>query len=591
MEKYALSVAQEQAQEILKKAFPEVNTNRVQVFYPPAEIEADLSIPLFGVAKELKQNPMKLAEDVASKSDCVGTLFSKITAEKGYVNFVFDREKINKQVFNDYLSFAEEYGISDIGKDKKVVIDYSSPNIAKPFSIGHLRTTVLGQSLCNIFRFAGYEVIAENHIGDWGTQFGKLIYAYKQWGNKEDIEASPIKALLELYVRFHKEAESVSGGNPEIENEARKWFKKLEEKDAEATEIWKWFKDVSLKEFERIYKILGVKFDDIIGESFYNDMLKGIVVEALDKKVAEWEEIVSTEQLEENFPQKSKLVLIKLDNYGIRQPLLLQKSDGTSLYATRELAAIKHRMEKWNPEQVIYVVGAEQKLHFQQCFKAAELLGYNVKCVHIWFGLIRMADGKMSTREGRVIFLEDVLNEAIQRAKNIVAERDMSEEEKEKTAQIIGIGAIKYTDLSQDRVKDVVFDWDKMLSLDGDSAPYIQYVYTRVKSILRKADFDSATKLNLRPELLVEKEETDIIKRISHFPEIINQALENYEPHRIANYLFDFAQSFNRLYANVSILKAENEELRNIRLVLIDIARCIIKRGLGLLGIDAPEKM
>ncbi|MDD5530592.1 MAG: arginine--tRNA ligase [bacterium] len=587
MEKYALSVAQEQAQEILKKVFPDININKVQVFYPPAEIEADLSIPLFGVAKELKQNPMKLAEDVASKSDCSGTLFSEIKAEKGYVNFVFDREQINKQVFKDYLSFGEEYGVSDIGKDKTVVIDYSSPNIAKPFSIGHLRTTVLGQALCNIFRFSGYKVIAENHIGDWGTQFGKLIYAYKQWGNKEDIEKTPIKALLELYVRFHKEAETT----PEIENEARKWFKKLEEKDEEATEIWEWFKDVSLKEFERIYKILGVKFDDIIGESFYNDMLKGIVTEALDKKIAEWEETVSTEQLEENFPQKSKLVLIKLDKYGIRQPLLLQKSDGTSLYATRELAAIKHRMEKWHPEQVIYVVGAEQKLHFQQCFKASELLGYNVKCVHIWFGLIRMADGKMSTREGRVIFLEDVLNEAIQRAKNIVAERDMPEEEKEKTAQIIGIGAIKYTDLSQDRVKDVVFDWDKMLSLDGDSAPYIQYVYTRVKSILRKVDFEGIRKLEVKPELLVEKEEVDIIKRISHFPEIIKQALENYEPHRIANYLFDFAQSFNRLYGNVSILKAETEELRNARLALIDIVRCIIKRGLALLGIDSPEKM
>ncbi|MDD2889116.1 MAG: arginine--tRNA ligase [bacterium] len=587
MEKYALSVAQEQAQEILIKAFPDIDINKLQVFYPPVEIEADLSIPLFGVAKELKQNPMKLAEEVANKSDCAGTLFSKITAEKGYVNFVFDREKINKQVFNDYLSFAEEYGVSEIGKDKTVVIDYSSPNIAKPFSIGHLRTTVLGQALCNIFRFAGYKVIAENHIGDWGTQFGKLIYAYKQWGNKEDIEASPIKALLELYVRFHKEAEST----PEIENEARKWFKKLEEKDEEATKVWEWFKDVSLKEFERIYKILGVKFDDIIGESFYNDMLKGIVTEALDKKVAEWEEITPPEQLEENFPQKNKLVLIKLDNYGIRQPLLLQKSDGTSLYATRELAAIKHRMEKWNPERVIYVVGAEQKLHFQQCFKASELLGYNVKCVHIWFGLIRMADGKMSTREGRVIFLEDVLNEAIQRAKDIIAERDLTEQEKETVARIVGIGAIKYVDLSQDRVKDVVFDWNKMLSLDGDSAPYIQYVYTRVKSILRKADFDGATKLNLKPELLVEKEEVDIIKRISHFPEVINQALENYEPHRIANYLFDFAQSFNRLYANVSILKAETEELRNSRLALIDIVRYIIKRGLALLGIDSPEKM
>lgn len=588
MKTLALEIAKNQAEEIIKKTIPQVDNSSLQILYPPSEIPADLSVPLFGLAKQLKLNPIKLAEDI-SKTDISSTIFSQITTVKGYVNFSFNYQEFNKLVFDDYNKLDDKYGSSEIGKDKTIIIDYSSPNIAKPFSVGHLRSTTLGQSLYNIFEFLGYKVVGQNHIGDWGTQFGKMLLAYKKWGNKEEIEKSPIKALLELYVKIHKEEES----NPDLEKESREWFKKLEQGDSEATEIWKWIRAVSLEEFERIYKMLGVKFDQIIGESFYNDKLKNIVDEAIQKGVAEWEEITPQEQLEENFPQKDKVALIWLTKYGIKEPLLLQKSDGTSLYATRELATMKHRMEKWNPEQVIYVVGSEQQLHFQQCFKAFELLGYLTDCtktVHVRFGLIRLPEGKMSTREGRVVFLEDVLEEAVQKAKAIIAERELSDDEKETISRMIGIGAVKYADLSQDRIKDVIFDWDKMLSLDGDSAPYIQYVHTRAVSILKKSGTD-ISKLNFNPEFLTQKEETDFILKIAQFTEVVLQASEHYEPHRIANYLFELAQTFNRFYKNLSVLQAETEQLKNTRLLLVDMARCVIRNGLVLLGIETPDKM
>ncbi len=509
--------------------------------------------------------------------------FNNIKNENGYLNFYFNTKKINQEVINNFQKLGTKYGMGKSGKDKTIIIDYSAPNIAKPFSIGHLRTTIIGQALYNIYESQGYKVIGDNHIGDWGTQFGKLITAYKKWGDRTKINQDPIKELLNLYIKFHKEAEI----EPVLNDEAREWFKKLECGDSEARKIWQWMRDVSLEEFNVIYDMLGIKFDETLGESFYEDKMDEIVKMCEKKDLAKWVPALDENQIQ---TKNEKVLMIDLKKYGIKTPALLKKSDGTTLYFTRDLATAKYRIKTWNPKKIIYVVGSEQKLYFRQLFKVLELLGYDSKLFeHIYFGLINLSEGKMSTRAGRVIFLKDVLDEAIERVKNILVDRNLSKEEKAEIAGIVGIGAIKYADLSQDKKHNILFDWKRILNLKGNSGPYLQYQYVRIGSILAKGKFNKNNKVN--SELLIKDEEKKLIQLMMHFNENIKNITVNHQVHNLANYLYELATEFSRFYEKVPVLKAENKDLKATRLYLCFMCSQILKSGLNLLGIEVPEKM
>ena len=612
---YALEKVRDEARLMVVAVLGEESAGHIRVEFPPPGIGADLAIPLFPVSKVLRRNPHELAAEVAGKTDTSGSFFTEVSAARGFVNFRLDWRRCNRLFFDDFLKSGDTYGSAEIGKGKTVVIDYSAPNIAKPFSVGHLRSTVIGQALYNILTFLGYTVIGDNHIGDWGTQFGKILLAYDLWGDEKALEESPTRALLDLYVKFHRDA----ADDRSLEAAAREWFARLEAGDDRATRLWSRFRSLSLSEFERIYDLLGVSFDHTLGESFYNERLKRVVQQALDAGVAEWSTVpdkggegraggkgrTEGEELSDRVDRAEgegraeaeagddeKVVLIPLAEYGISAPLILKKSDGTSLYATRELATLEYRMEEWSPDEVLYVVGAEQSLYFTQFFKVIELLGMDVRCVHVPFGMIRLPEGRMSTRKGRVIFLEDLLGEAIERAGEIVKERDLPEEEKQEIARLVGVGAVKYADLSQDRTKDIVFDWKKMMALEGNSGPYLQYAYTRAASIMRKSGEEDVGGLHdLDPASLTEEEETALVREIARFPEVITQAAGDYKPNYIANYLFSLSQVFNRFYVNRVVLKAETPALRDSRLALVAMTRYVLRRGLGLLGIECPEKM
>lgn len=536
-------------------------------------VDADLAVPLFRVAKEKNENPVQLAESLAGM-ELRGTGFTKVEPLRGYLNFTLDKLAFAREVLEDLQLRGERYGSAEEGNGRTVVVDYSSPNVAKPFSVGHLRSTVIGQALCNILSWVGYRVIGDNHLGDWGTQFGKLLCAFSLWGSEERLQDAPTAHLLELYVRFHEEAEK----EPELEEKAREWFCRLEQGETSARALWRRFVDLSRAEFERIYVRLGVRFDYTLGESFYEERLEGVVERAVQKGVAS--------------KDAEGVVLIPLEDYGIKTPLLLRKSDGTSLYATRDIACYEYRLETWQPEKILYVVGAEQELYFQQLNAALRRLGYTVPCVHVSFGLIRLPEGRMSTRKGRVVLLDEVLDEAVRRAKQVLTSREMSEEEKNRVAELVGIAAVKYADLSQSRTKEVVFDWDRMLSLDGDSAPYLLYAHTRCQSILRKAgqkgkEFAETEAEGWNPG----PEEFAVVRGLAKFPEAVRQAATTYEPHRIANQLFRLAQDFSVFYNKVPVLKAETEQLQRVRLALVWATARVLKTGLSLLGIEVPERM
>jgi arginyl-tRNA synthetase len=571
----------EKIREILKNSvgylFPKIKIPEFQVEHPEKKEFGDYSTNLaFLIAKELKKKPSEIASEIA-KFIQKEKIFEKVEVkEPGFINFFLSLDFLFEEL-REILKKKENYGKSKIGKGKTVIIDYSSPNIAKPFGIGHLRSTIIGQALYNIYKFLGYKVIGDNHLGDWGTQFGKLICAIKKWGKKK-VDDYSIEELEELYVKFHKEAEK----NPQLEEEGRKWFKKLEERDKEARKIWKTLVKISLKEFERIYKILGVKFDFALGESFYEPMTKEIIEELREKKIAkESQGALIVEFPKNEFP-----------------PVIVQKSDGTTTYFTRDLATIKYRLKRWNPDLIIYEVGADQKLHFQQLFKTVEILGWSkkTKFVHVAHGLYRTKTGKFSTRKGETVHLEDVLKEAIERAKEIIEKsetsRGLTEREKEKISKIVGIGAVKYNDLSQHPSKDIIFDWEKVLNLKGNSAPYLQYTFVRCQSVLRKA---RRRKLEVGSKKLkiekLKKEEIDILREIYKFPEIIQEAAEKFSPNLICNFVFDLAKKYNLFYDLYPILKAEDEETKNFRLILTKAVAQIIKNSLFILGIEVPKKM
>ncbi len=582
---YTLTKARTQVARLLETLDIKVRPDEVRDV--EAEVHADLAVPLFRFAKETGADPVVLAEELAPKLDLSHTLFRQAEAARGYLNFRFNPVRFARSVVRDFQIEPEGYGKSTLGQGKTIVIDYSSPNTAKPFSVGHLRSTVIGHSLHSILSWLGYFLVGDNHLGDWGTQFGKLLEAWEIWGREEQLKKQPTRYLLDLYVRFHEEAKV----NPALNDRARDWFRRLENKDETATRVWQRFVELSTAEFQRIYDLLGVEFDSTLGESFYADRLEPLIRHALDRGVARREHpLEPMTSGDDEVARDERVVLIPLDSAGIDTPLILQKSDGTSLYATREIATAEYRIGNWNPEQILYVVGNEQTFYFKQLNAALRLLGHHTPCVHVSFGLIRLPEGRMSTREGRVVFLEDVISEAVRRARKIVEDRDMPEHEKDELARVVGIGAIKYADLSQSRVKEVVFDWDKMLALDGDSAPYLQYAHTRSRSILNKAG-KAALKGQPEPGLLTEPAEIELLRHIARFPEAVLAAGTSYEPHRIAGRLYKLSQSFSSFYNSVPVLKADSPELLRARLYLVEMTAATLRIGLRLLGIEVPDRM
>lgn len=549
---------------------------------PPKGADADLSIPCHKAAKDLKANPVNLSRGV---SDFLKKNFGseqgfilKASSEGGYANISFRKDRMLKNVLKDVCELGDFYGSANLGGGRVVALDYSSPNIAKPMSVGHLRSTIIGNSIKNIYEFLGYKTVSINHLGDWGTQFGKMLYALKAWGAEKDFKTEPFKDFLDLYVKFHKEAEK----DPKIEEKAREIFKLLEHgKDKELVKKWLKMCDISVHEFEKIYSRLGVEFDLVLGESFYQKKAHEAIDLCIKKGIAKKGEggAIAVKFEKDEFPS-----------------FILRKSDGASVYAARDIAAAGFRWHAFKPSKIIYVVGSEQSLYFKQIFRVLEILGIGNRdsFTHLGFGMVSLPEGKMSTREGRVVFLEDLLNEAVKRAEEIVKSKrpDLKSAELKKISETVGVGAVVYADLSQFREKNIVFTWDKMMNLKGDSSPYIQYSFARAKSILEKAGGEEKfSKVNFQDINEFTKEEENLILKLSEFPEIVLQAKDLGRPDKIAAYLNELAQEFGRFYENVSVLNAENENLRNLRLTLVKSAAQVIKNGLGLLGIRVLEKM
>jgi arginyl-tRNA synthetase len=559
-------------EEIIRLLVDELKLGREQIAgdleTPPDPEMGDFAFPCFKQAKVFKSSPAKIAAEVAARLP-QSDYFSKIEARGPYLNFFCSRKLLTELTLAAVREQKESYGRCNEGLDKTVVIDFSAPNIAKPFGIGHLRSTVIGHALYRIFAALGYRCIGINHLGDWGTQFGKLIAAYKHWGEESRLESDPITYLYELYVRFHSKAEE----NPAFDDEARAWFKKLESGDESANALWQRFRELSLAEFQRIYSILGVRFDSYQGESFYNEMLDNTIYDVEEKGLASMSE---------------GALIVDLEAEGM-PPCLLRKQDGATLYATRDVCAAVYRQQMYSFDRMLYVVGVDQSLHFQQIFAVLKKMGFDwaERCVHVPFGLIRFKEGKMSTRQGTLVFLEDVLDRAIELAKSIIHEKNPGLADKEKVARQVGIGAVIFGDLSNDRIKDIEFDWDKILDFSGETAPYIQYAHARICSILRKMplrddSFDAT--------LLQTDEEQLIVGTLARFPDIIARSAESYKPSVVARYLLDLARDFNKFYHQCPVLQAE-EQTRLARLALCDAVRQVLDNGLTLLGISAPEEM
>lgn len=534
---------------------------------PPKTELGDFAFPCFRLAKVYRKAPQMIAQELKEKIGDADFL-SRIEVQGGYLNFFVDKSKFAQHIIENYNA-AENYGNSTEGKGQTICIDYSSPNVAKNFHVGHLRTTIIGNSLHKIYKKLGYNVVRINHLGDWGTQFGKLIVAYKKWGSKEAVERDGISELMSIYVKFHDEAEK----DPTLNDEARAWFTKMEHGDEEALSIWRWFLDISLKEFMRVYDILGMEFDSYNGESFYNDKMAA-VIEELKKKglitVSDGAQIVDLEPY--NMP-----------------PCLITKKDGSSLYATRDISAALYRQKTYHFTKCLYVTGLEQKLHFAQWFKVIELMGYDwyKGLVHIPYGLVSLKSGKISTRKGNVLYAEDILNESIQKIREIIEEKNPDLPDKETVAKQVGIGAIIFNDLYNQRIKDVIFDWEKLLNFDGETGPYVQYTYARAASVMRKVGEIPAT---YDYDVLTDEASMALLKEISRYPEVVKDASEKYEPFVIARYAVTLAQAFNKFYHDCQI-NVENENVKYTRANVVNMTKTILKDALDLLGIACPEQM
>lgn len=536
---------------------------------PPKPEMGDYAFPCFQLAKVMRKAPNMISEDLSIKINKDG--FERVECLGPYVNFFLDKSEFSENIINKVLKEGDLYGASEIGEKKNIVVEYSSPNIAKPFHVGHLFTTAIGNALYKMYKFEGYNPIRINHLGDWGTQFGKLISAYKRWGNEEALEKDPIKELLRIYVKFHDEAEK----DETLVEEGRMYFKRLEDGKVEETALWNRFKDLSLKEFNNIYDILGVDFDSWAGESFYNDKMEAVINELNDKGI---------------LTESNGAKVVMLDEYNM-PPCIVVKSDGASIYATRDLTAAMYRKETYDFEKCIYVVGKDQILHFKQVFKSLELAGkdWAKDCVHIPFGTVKFADKKLSTRKGDVVLLEDLLREAVENAKSLIEEKNPSLPNKNEVAKKIGIGAIVFTYLKNSREKDIVFNWKEMLSFDGETAPYVQYAYARAKSIIRKAG--ETSKVAADYSKLKSKEEFELAKSLEDFNQVILNAIDKLEPSIVTRYAVEVAKNFNKFYNAHTVLNIEDEGLKNARLQLIEASAQVIKNSLALIGIDVVEEM
>lgn len=543
---------------------------------PQDQSMGDYAFPCFRLAKTMRKAPNLIAAELAEKLQGE-KLFSEVSPVNAYVNMFVSREEMMKSTVSEVLEEKENFGRSDIGGNKKVIVEFSSPNIAKPFHIGHIRSTVIGNSLSKIYDALGYDVFKINHLGDYGTQFGKMICAYRRWGNREHVINSPIKTLLGYYTKFHVEVEE----HPELEDEARAIFTKLEQGSKEEVELWQWFREESLKEFQRVYDMLGIEFDSYNGESFYSDKMPRFEKELSDKGLL----------------QESKgAQVVDLEEYKLGTALI-KKSDGSSLYITRDIAAAVYRKENYDFYKNIYVVATQQNLHFQQLFKILELMGYDWanQCVHVPFGMVRLEEGTMSTRHGRVVFLEDVLNGAIEKTREIIEEKNPNIENLEEITSQVGIGAVVFNELSNNRIKDYTFKWDQILNFDGETGPYVQYTHARCASLLRKAGEDIVAKAqdpkNVDFALLAKSDSAyELTKLIYAFPGVVEQAGEKYEPSIITRHIIDIAQCFNKFYHDEHII-VDDEVEKTSKIALVIATKRVIATGIGLLGMKAPERM
>ena len=533
---------------------------------PKSSDLGDIAFPAFSLAKVERKAPQAIAADIAEKID--PSHFEKVVATGPYVNFFLNKAKISDQVIKEVIKEGADYGQQNKGQGGNITIDLSSPNIAKPFSVGHLRSTVIGDALSNIFRKMGYNTIKINHLGDWGKQFGLLMVAYKKWGNKEAVEANPIDELLQLYVRINAEIEN----DPALDEEGRLWFKKLEDGDPEATELWQWFRDESLVEFNRIYELLGVEFDSLNGEAFYNDKMDEAVKILEDKGLLK---------------ESKGASIVDLDDVNL-PPAMIKKSDGATLYITRDIATAMYRARTYNFVKNVYVVGQEQSNHFRQLKAVLKKMGFDWSddMIHVDFGLVTKNRQKLSTRKGNIILLEPTLQEAISRAKAQIEEKNPNLENKEAVAHAVGVGAVKFYDLKTDRRNGYDFDLEAMVSFEGETGPYVQYAYARIQSILRKADFKPSLDANYN---LNDAESWEIIKLLQDFARVVKRASDNFEPSLIAKYAVSLAQAFNKYYAHTRILDETPE--RDSRLALSYTTAVVLKEALRMLGVEAPEKM
>lgn len=537
---------------------------------PPDPEMGDFALPCFKLAKTLRMAPPKIAADLLAKFQ-KPEFISDVQIAGGYLNFFVDKRFFAAHTLAAVQQKKERYGSSDMGAGRAVTIDYSSINIAKPFHIGHLSSTAIGHALYNIYNFLGFKCVGINHLGDWGTQFGKLIAAYKRWGNKEDVAARSIQALLELYVRFHEEAKA----DPALDEEGRAWFKKIEDGDQEALQIFDWFKALTLREVAKVYDLLGIKFDSYNGEAFYNDKMQPVIDDLREKNLLE---------------ESDGAQIVRLDDYDL-PPCLILRSDGATLYATRDLAAAFYRKKTYDFYKNLYVVAYQQNLHFRQLFKVLELMGadFAKDCVHVAFGMVSLADGTLSTREGRVVFLEDVLKSAIEKTRSVIDEKNPELENKDEVSRQIGVGAVVFSVLQASRIKDITFDLDRLLNFDGETGPYVQYTHARACSLLRRSagSYDTAPDYRALdcPQAFA------VLRLIEEFPETVQKAAEKYEPFMVTRQVVALAQAFNKFYYDIRILDEQDKAGTAARLELVDATRTVIKTGLGLIGIEAPERM
>ncbi len=542
---------------------------------PKDETMGEYALPCFRLAKELRKSPQNIAEEIKEKLEIDNDSFiEKIENVGGYLNFYIKQDILVKNILEKVDTQKEKYGSSTIGNGKNIVIDYSSPNIAKPFHVGHLRTTVIGAALYNIYKYLGYNVIGINHLGDWGTQFGKIIEGYKRWKDEYDIESDPINELTKIYVRINaacKEDETIL-------EECRNTFKKLENGDEYCQQIWEKFRDLSLKEFQKVYDLLGSKFDSWNGEAFYKDKCKEVIDKLEEKGVLK---------------ESDGARIVDLQEKGINTPCIIEKTNGSTTYATRDIAAILYRARTYNFDKAIYVTSYEQTLHFKQIFEVAKLLGldekYTNNLIHVPFGMVHLKSGKISTRDGNIIKLEDLLNESIQRAKVIIEEKNPNLENKEDVAKKVGVGAVIFNDLSNSRIKDEIFDWDIILNFQGETGPYVQYTYVRTNSILSSID-KIPTYNEIKVEKLLDKHSIKVLKTINQFNDVLINATEKNEPSFVARYLIELAQNFSSFYNENKII-VEDNDTKNARVYLTKIVGQVLKQGAELLGIEMPERM